>query len=314
MKNTLLTLANVSKKFRYRGGTLHAVHNLSLSLREGEIFGIGGESGCGKSTVAKMMMEFAPPSSGSILFSPSHLNQDPKKRRLQIQMIFQQPAASLNPSMKVKTALEEPLKVHGLVHKTEIKKRAILLLSQVGLSEDFLERFPHELSGGEKQRVAIARAMTVDPRVLICDEPFSALDGNVRTQIIALLRTLQKEHNLSCVVISHDLTVLSGFTDRMAILYAGQLMELGPSNQIYTAPLHPYTQALISAVLSDDPAIEKKRSRIILKGEVPSLVEVPAGCPFYSRCPHAKPLCKEIAPLQQEVHPGHFVACHLYKK
>lgn len=315
IKTPLLDVQNVSKQFRLKGRLLHAIQNISFSLAPGEILGLGGESGCGKSTIGKMLMGLIEPTSGSILFEGQKLSTLTRQRsqawRLHIQMIFQHPAASLNPRMNVKEILEEPFLIHGVGKGGEKFKRMAELLSQVGLSGDYLNRLPHELSGGQTQRIAIARALALEPRLLICDEPFSALDVSVQAQIINLLARLQHEHRLSYIVISHDLSILRYFTHRLAIMYLGQMMEMGASSEVYTHPLHPYSQALVSAILLPDPSQERKKPPIFIKGEVPSLMQPPVGCPFYARCPYAKKMCETIKPAWKEVKPGHFAACHL---
>ena len=312
----LLDVQHLSKQFRLGGRILHAVEDVSFSLLPGEILGLGGESGCGKSTVGKLLMRLLEPTAGSIFFDGEELEGSALRRsrawRRKIQMIFQHPAASLNPRMTVEETLAEPFIIHGLAHGKERLKRLGALLGQVGLSEEYLKRLPHELSGGQKQRIAIARALAVDPLLLICDEPFSALDVSVQAQIINLLAQLQREQHLSYLIISHDLSILRYLTHRLAIMYLGQLMEWGSSTDVYDHPLHPYTQALVSAVLFPDPFKERQRSRIFLKGDIPSLIRPAQGCPFYSRCPHAQTICQTVKPAWREVKPNHFTACHLY--
>jgi peptide/nickel transport system ATP-binding protein/oligopeptide transport system ATP-binding protein len=316
MSTPLIDIHNVSKEFQLKGKLLHAVQNVSLSLAPGEILGLGGESGCGKSTIGKMVMGLIEPTSGSIFIEGQNLNNLTRQRsqawRRHVQMIFQHPAASLNPRMSIKEILEEPFVIHGLAKRGEMSKHMAELLFQVGLSEDFLNRMPHELSGGQKQRIAIARALALEPRLLICDEPFSALDVSVQAQIINLLANLQREHQLSYLVISHDLSILRYLAHRLAIMYLGQMMEMGASNDVYHHPLHPYSQALVSAILLPDPSQERKKSHIFVKGEVPSLMHPSIGCPFYARCPFAKKICETVKPAWKEVKPNHFAACHLY--
>lgn len=316
MNAPLLDVRNVSKQFVLKGKLLHALQNISFSLAPGEILGLGGESGCGKSTIGKMIMGLIEPTDGSIFFKEQKISELIHQRsqawRRHIQMIFQHPAASLNPCMNVKEILEEPFLIHHLAKKEETCKRIAELLSQVGLSEDFLNRMPYELSGGQKQRIAIARALALEPRLLICDEPFSALDVSVQSQIINLLANLQRKHQLSYLVISHDLSILRYLAHRLAIMYLGQMMEMGVSNEVYHHPLHPYSQALVSAILLPDPSQEHKKSHVVVKGDVPSLMCPPKGCPFYQRCPFAKKVCETIKPVWKEVKPNHFVACHLY--
>lgn len=314
MNQPLLQVENLCKQFKVGKQTIHAVQGISFSLMPGEILGLGGESGCGKSTVGKLLMGLMPPSSGSIFLDGENLqtlsSHHSQAWRQSIQMIFQHPSASLDPRFTVERALSEPFIIHGLAKGAARSEQIAALLAQVGLSEGYLERLPHELSGGQKQRVAIARALAVNPRLLICDEPFSALDVSVQAQIINLLSGLQREKQLSYLIISHDLSILRYLSQRMAIMYAGQFMELGPSAAVYSNPLHPYSQALVSAVLSADPGVERNRSRVAIKGEVPSRLKISQGCPFFSRCPHAQNICKTTMPEWREIKPQHFAACH----
>lgn len=316
MNQPLLKVNHLSKQFQLKGQVLQAVQDVSFSLSSGEILGIGGESGCGKSTIGKMLMGLMESTAGSIVLEGEHLSDLIRQRsqvwRRHIQMVFQHPAASLNPRMSVKEALEEPFIIHKLAKGKERLNQICDLLLQVGLSEDFLHRMPHELSGGQKQRIAIARALTLKPRLLICDEPFSALDVSVQSQIINLLVKLQQEHHLAYLIISHDLSILRYLTQRLMIMYLGQMMECGDSNELYTNPLHPYTQALVAAVLLPDPSQERNRTHVFVKGEIPSLLAPSTGCPFYGRCPYAKRVCETVKPAWKEVKPNHFTACHLY--
>ena len=312
----LLEVRNLSKQFRLRGQILHAVKNISFSISQGEILGLGGESGCGKSTIGKLLMGLLEPTNGSIVFDGKNLHDLTAQRshawRRHIQMIFQNPTASLNPRMSIEETLAEPFIIHGLSERIELANDLKDLLAQVGLSADYLKRLPHELSGGQKQRVAIARAIALKPRLLICDEPFSALDVSVQAQIINLLVRLQREQNLSYLIISHDLSILRYLTHRLAIMYLGEMIEWGLTSDVYEHPLHPYTQALISSVLLPDLMRERQRSRVVIKGEIPSLLHPPSGCPFHTRCPHALKICHTVKPVMREVKPGHFSACHLY--
>lgn len=314
MKQPLLDVQSLSKQYRMDGHLFYAVQDLSFTLEKGEILGVGGESGCGKSTVAKILMGLVEPSQGEILFEGEPLSNLMRRRsqgwRRRLQMVFQHPAASLNPSMKIRRILEEPFLIHGWGEVEDKKERLEELLTQVGLPGSFLSRMPHELSGGQKQRVAIARALSLNPSLLICDEPFSALDVTTQVQVTELLAKLHQEHQLTYVVISHDLSLLRAFTHRLLIMYMGQVMELGPSEAVYTDPLHPYSQALASSILSLSP-IRKSSTHIAVKGEVPSLKSLSAGCPFYGRCPHAQKICEKEKPILKEVRPGHFAACHL---
>lgn len=316
MTAPLLEVRHLSKHFRLGKQVIRAVQNVSFSLFPGEIVGLGGESGCGKSTIGKLLMRLVEATSGSIFFEGHDLSRlsshQARAGRRKMQMIFQHPAASLNPRFTVEETLTEPFIIHGLAQGMERSKRIASLLAQVGLSEDYLKRLPHELSGGQKQRIAIARALAVHPRLLICDEPFSALDVSIQAQIINLLAQLQREQHLAYLIISHDLSILRYLTQRLAIMYLGELVEWGPSTEVYDNPLHPYSQALVSAVLSPDPFKERQRSRIFLKDDLPSHTTPSQGCPFYARCPYAQTKCQTVKPLQREIKPNHFTACHLY--
>ncbi|MFI0434393.1 MAG: oligopeptide/dipeptide ABC transporter ATP-binding protein [Parachlamydiaceae bacterium] len=316
MTSPLLNVRQISKQFQIKGGLLSAVENVSFSLKSGEMLGIGGESGCGKSTLAKIIMGLICPTKGSILFEEKNLGPLIADRSTtflrNIQMIFQNPAASLNPRMNIRQTLEEPFIIHRLAKGEERTERVHHLLSQVGLSEDFLSRMPQELSGGQKQRIAIARALALEPRLLICDEPFSALDASVQGQIINLLLKLQRERQLSYLMISHDLSILNYLTDRLLIMYRGQMMEMGKSHDVYKDPLHPYSQALAASVLLPDPLQQPKRADGLINQETSSAMKLSQGCSYSNRCPFASPICKKIEPEWKEAKPGHFVACHLY--
>ncbi|WP_068467348.1 ABC transporter ATP-binding protein [Candidatus Protochlamydia phocaeensis] len=313
----LLTVENLSKQFRLNGRPVQIIHPLSFSLNPGEIFGLGGESGCGKSTLAKLLLRLIEPSSGSIWFEGKDLVQQSasalKPIRRHMQMVFQNPSTSLNPRMNVEDILYEPFSIHGLLSRPQRSERVRELLRQVGLPGQFLTRLPQELSGGQKQRLAIARAIALEPRLLICDEPFSALDISIQAQLVNLLKELQSRLKLTYLFISHDLAVMRYFTHRIAIMYLGQFVELAPSQSLFATPLHPYTQALIAAAPALDFNFEKKKSLTVLKGDIPSLLHPPQGCAFHTRCPFASAVCKRVKPAWREVSPQHFTACHLHK-
>jgi oligopeptide/dipeptide ABC transporter ATP-binding protein len=300
----ILHVEQLSKQFHLGKKHFHAVKNISFILQQGEILGLGGESGCGKSTIGKLLMGLLEPTSGSIFFDGQPL-QASREWRKNLQMIFQHPATSLNPRFTIQQIIEEPFVIHRVPYGN---KDLIHLLHQVGLTEEILFRLPCELSGGQKQRIAIARALALEPRFLICDEPFSSLDVSVQSQIINLLSQLQKEKNLTYLVISHDLSVLRYLTHQMAIMYLGEIVEIGPSEELYKKPRHPYSEALISAVLLPDP--QQKQTFIHLKGEVPNMTQTIQGCPFASRCPYAQPLCHKEKPLLRHIGQDHFAACH----
>ncbi|MBE6894653.1 MAG: ATP-binding cassette domain-containing protein [Ruminococcaceae bacterium] len=320
-KNKILSLKNVYKTFPV-GKTLlgkplnfvHAVNNVSFDVYEGETFSIVGESGCGKSTTGRLINHLLTPDSGEIWFQGkeiSKISQDEMRPiRRDMQMIFQDPAGSLNPRMRISDLIEEPLLIHTDLNKEERMKIVNELLGIVGLSAKHAQRYPHEFSGGQKQRVGIARALTVNPKLIIADEPISALDVSIQAQVLNLLHNLQEKYNLTYVFISHDLSVVEMISDRIAVMYLGFVAETAPKELLYGNPLHPYTEALLSAVPIPDPGHQK--DRIILEGDIPSTINLPKGCPFAARCSKCKPECLETRPETKEVEPGHFVACHLY--
>ena len=320
-KKPILSLKNVSKTFPV-GKSLfgkptkfvHAVNNVSFDVYEGETFSIVGESGCGKSTTGRLINHLMNPDSGEIWFMGkeiSKISQDEMRPiRKDMQMIFQDPAGSLNPRMKVAELIEEPLLIHTDLDEAGRMKIVNELLGIVGLSAKHAQRYPHEFYGGQKQRVGIARALTVNPKLVIADEPISALDVSIQAQVLNLLNRLQQEYKLTYVFISHDLSVVEMISDRIAVMYLGFVVETAPKELLYAKPMHPYTEALLSAVPIPDPTLHKER--IILEGDIPSTINLPKGCPFAARCKKCKPVCLEERPVTHEVEPGHFVACHLY--
>ena len=320
-KNKILSLKNVSKTFPV-GKTLfgkptkfvHAVNNVSFDVYEGETFSIVGESGCGKSTTGRLINHLLIPDSGEVWFQGkdiSRISQDEMRPiRKDMQMIFQDPAGSLNPRMRVSDLIEEPLLIHTDLDREGRMKIVNELLGIVGLSAKHAQRYPHEFSGGQKQRIGIARALTVNPKLVIADEPISAPDVSIQAQVLNLLHRLQESYKLTYVFISHDLSVVEMISDRIAVMYLGFVVETAPKEMLYKNPMHPYTEALLSAVPIPDPTYHKER--IILEGDIPSTINLPKGCPFAARCKHCKPECMEQRPETKEVEPGHFVACHLY--
>ena len=320
-KNKILSLKNVSKTFPV-GKTLfgkptkfvHAVNNVSFDVYEGETFSIVGESGCGKSTTGRLINHLLIPDSGEVWFQGkdiSRISQDEMRPICKdMQMIFQDPAGSLNPRMRVSELIEEPLLIHTDLDREGRMKIVNELLGIVGLSAKHAQRYPHEFSGGQKQRIGIARALTVNPKLVIADEPISALDVSIQAQVLNLLHRLQESYKLTYVFISHDLSVVEMISDRIAVMYLGFVVETAPKEMLYKNPMHPYTEALLSAVPIPDPTHHKER--IILEGDIPSTINLPKGCPFAARCKHCKPECMEQRPETKEVEPGHFVACHLY--
>lgn len=297
-------------------GAVKAVDRINLRIRRGETLGLVGESGCGKSTLARAILQLIPATSGEVLFDGTNLEglseAELRPRRRRMQMIFQDPFSSLNPRMTVGEAIAEAMLVHGLAAKDETPAKAAALLGLVGLSPGMASRFPHEFSGGQRQRIGIARALAVEPDFIACDEPVSALDVSIQAQIVNLLDELRTRLRLTYLFVSHDLAVVRHISDRIAVMYLGQIVEIAPKQRLYTDPLHPYTQALLSAVPVPSRKVEAQRTRQILEGEVPSPLNPPQGCHLHPRCPHASDVCRAVEPALQEVTPGHWVACHLH--
>ncbi|MGM0948999.1 MAG: oligopeptide ABC transporter ATP-binding protein AppF [Bacillota bacterium] len=323
-QETILELRDVKKYFPIRSGffqrkvgDVKAVDGVSFSLKKGETLGIVGESGCGKSTAGRTMIRLYKPTEGQILFKGqdiSNLSEEKLRKnvRKNIQMVFQDPFASLNPRKTLRSIIKEPLHTHHMYTMRERNEKVEELLARVGLHPSFASRYPHEFSGGQRQRIGIARALTLNPELIIADEPVSALDVSIQAQVINLMEELQEEFNLTYLFISHDLSVVRHISDRVGVMYLGKMMELTGKHELYDHPLHPYTQALLSSVPVTRKKGSVKRERIVLKGELPSPANPPKGCVFHTRCPVAKPICKEQIPAFKEAAPSHFVACHLY--
>lgn len=313
-----ISLQGVSKNFKVTGGLLKAVNSVSFDIAKGETVGLVGESGCGKSTLGRVVMGVYQASEGKILIEGKELHVKSGKDRFEYakkaQMIFQDPYASLNPRMTVGNIISEGMEIHKMYDAKKREERVGELLETVGLSKDHANRFPHEFSGGQRQRIGIARALAIEPEFLVCDEPISALDVSIQSQIINLLIDLQKKLGLTYLFIAHDLDIVRYISDRIAVMYLGNLMEIGESDEVYNNALHPYSQALLSAVPIPDPDLEKQKKRIILEGDVPSPIDVPKGCPFAGRCRYCKDKCREDRPELIEVKPGHKVACHYVKE
>ena len=291
-----------------------AVDGITFNVKKGETVGLVGESGCGKSTTGRAILQLYKPTGGQIIFDGKDMaslrGEELRHTRRRMQMIFQDPYASLNPRMSVRDIVGEPLLIHKLGNSAERRERVAELMRIVGLNPYYATRFPHEFSGGQRQRIGIARALAVSPDFIVCDEPVSALDVSIQAQIINLLEELQEQFGLTYLFIAHDLAVVRHISDRVAVMYLGKLMEMSGRNEIYDNPMHPYTKSLLSAVPIPDPALERKRERIILTGDVPSSLRPPRGCVFHTRCPIAIDECREAVPEWREVNPGHWVACH----
>ena len=317
----LVQVEHLTEYFPVIGGVLHrkvgevkAVDDVSFTIRRGETLGLVGESGCGKTTVGRVLLRLIEPTGGRIVFDGTDITKlsgrrlKPFRRRMQI--IFQDPFASLNPRMTVGAIIGEALVIHGLVHdRRQYTDKVAELLAAVGLNPDYMRRYPHEFSGGQRQRIGIARALAVSPKLIVCDEPVSALDVSIQAQVINLLEDLQRKFSLTYLFIAHDLSVVEHISDRVAVMYLGRIVEIAPARKLYAAPLHPYTEALLAAVPIPDPS--RKRSRAALEGEVPNPIEPPSGCRFHTRCPIRElPLCREQSPALIESEPGHWVACH----
>ncbi len=311
----LYEIKHLTKVFKDKQHSLIAVNNFNLSIYPGQTIGLVGESGSGKTTVGRCMLRLIPPTEGILLFEglPLLTLSGAKLRevRRKLQMIFQDPDASLNPRMTVRKILEEALVIHSIVPSSEREHYIEELLDTVKLSKKTLDSYPHELSGGQKQRVGIARSLSVQPKMIVCDEPLSALDVSVRAQIVNLLNRLKKEKGLTYFFITHDLATLRYIASHIAVMYFGHLVEYASNNDLYTSPLHPYTQALLDAVPNSKAETKPNKLKVILQGEIPNPFHPPRGCPFHTRCPKAMPVCMASSPQFKEIQAGHFVACHL---
>jgi len=321
-QDSLVQVKRLTKHFQLPGGWLsggprfvYAVDGIDLEICTGEVFGLVGESGCGKTTLGRMILRLIEPTSGQVLFCGQDLmtlkGNEMRKARQQMQIVFQNPLASLSPRFKVFEIVAEPLKTHFALHREAVQARVVELLEQVGLGKQHLDRFPHELSGGQCQRVAVARALALNPRLIVLDEPTSSLDVSVQAQIINLLEDLRQTHGLTYFFISHDLNVVQQISARIGVMYLGKLVEIGPSETVFLEPLHPYTQALFGAIPL--PEVDSERTLVVLEGNVPSPIAPPPGCRFHPRCPLVQAICSHVEPEFLPVRSNRMVACHLVK-
>ena len=321
--DVIIEVKNLSKFFPANKGMfskksyVKAVDNVSFSIKRGETLGLVGESGCGKTTTGRTVLKLYNSTEGQIIFNGEDITNFTDKQmvplRKNMQMIFQDPYASLNPRMTVGDIIGEAIDIHKILVGNERNKRIRYLLDRVGLNGDHINRYAHEFSGGQRQRIGIARALAVEPDFIVCDEPISALDVSIQAQVINMLEEIQEEFGLTYLFIAHDLSMVKHISTHIGVMYLGRMVEKGVSNDVYSKPKHPYTQALLSAVPVPDPILSKSNKRIVLQGDIPSPIDPPPGCRFKGRCEYAKPICSEIDPELKEVEPGHFVACHLFE-
>lgn len=316
MGDVLLEIKNLKKYFKTPRGMLHAVDDVSFTLERGKTLGIVGESGCGKTTTGRTILRLEEPTSGQIIFDGQDITKlskhEMRKLRKDMQLIFQDPFSSLDPRMTVSQAIEEPIKLAGLIKdKNKRFMRVLELMDTVGLAQRLVNTYPHELDGGRRQRIGIARALAMNPKFIVCDEPVSALDVSIQAQILNLMKQIQKEYGLTYIFITHDLSVVNHFSDDIAVMYLGRLIEKAPSEKLFEKPMHPYTQALLSAI--PVPSLHNRTERILIKGEITSPINPKPVCRFANRCPYCTEICQSQEPPLVEVEPQHFVACHKIK-
>ncbi len=322
MNETLIEVKNLKKYFatkNFFGGNKHvvkAVDDVSFTIRKGETFGLVGESGCGKSTLGRTIIRMYDVTDGDILFDGTNIARLEKKQlgvyHRKMQIIFQDPYSALNPSMNVGEIINEPLLLDKEMSSKDRENKIVSLLEKVGMKKDDMERFPYEFSGGQRQRIGIARALSTNPEFILCDEPISALDVSIQAQVVNLLEDFQQEIGVPYLFVAHDLSMVRHISHRIGVMYLGNLVEMGDCDDVYDHPLHPYTQALLSAIPIADPQKARSSTRQIIGGNIPSPMDVPSGCRFHTRCPYAKPICSEVAPESKECEKGHFTSCHLY--
>lgn len=317
MSETLIETKNLKKYFSTPNGFLHAVDDVSFQIKKGTTLGLVGESGCGKSTIGRVMIRLLEATSGQVIYKGENImdlsNSKMRELRKELQIIFQDPYASLNPRMTVSQIIEEPIKKNKLItNKAKRFERVLELMELVGLSERLINTYPHELDGGRRQRIGIARALSLDTKFIVCDEPVSALDVSIQAQILNLMKKLQDELGLTYLFITHDLSVVNHFSDEIAVMYLGKIVEKAPAEDLFDYPIHPYTKALLSAI--PRPTLKKTHEKIILRGEITSPINPEANCRFSNRCPYAEKICFEIEPPLEEVKPDHFSACHIFKE
>lgn len=318
-KKDILEAKHLSKYFMTENkDTVYAVRDVTFALHENEVFGLVGETGCGKSTTGRAVLRLVEPTNGEVFFQGENIlklsEKEMRKKRKDIRMIFQDPFSSLDPKMTVGEIIGEPLRIHNTdkLDKSQIRQKVLDMMAKVGLREDHYYRYPHEFSGGQRQRIGLARALILNPQIVVCDEPVSALDVSIQAQVLNLIREMKEEMHNSYLFITHDMSVVHYISDRIGVMYLGTIVEEAKTEELFSTPLHPYTKALLSAVPDVDPHMKKER--IVLQGEIPSPMNPPRGCVFHTRCPHCMEKCTTEIPFRREIEKGHYVSCHMYDK